>query len=72
MQKGRRSNWGAPLWHDLGMRATVEGAAMTVDDAKKIAHGLIQGYIGPDHRVMDMRSALYSTRSDDFPVPSSC
>ena len=29
---------------------------MTIEDAKKIAHGLIQGYIGPDHRVMDMRS----------------
>jgi hypothetical protein len=29
---------------------------MTSDDAKKIAHGLIQGYIGPDHRVMDMPS----------------
>jgi hypothetical protein len=27
---------------------------MTIEDAKKIAHGLIQGYIGPDHRVMDM------------------
>ena len=29
---------------------------MTVDDAKKIAHGLIQGYIGPDYRVLDMAS----------------
>lgn len=29
---------------------------MTIEDAKKIAHGLIQGYIGPDHRVMDMPS----------------
>jgi hypothetical protein len=26
--------------------------AMT--DARQIAHDLIQGYIGPDHRVMDM------------------
>ena len=33
-----------------------EVAAMTIDDAKQIAHGLIQGYIGPDHRVMDMPS----------------
>ena len=29
---------------------------MTIEDAKKIAHGLIQGYIGPDDRVMDMPS----------------
>jgi hypothetical protein len=29
---------------------------MTVEDAKRIAQGLIQGYIGPDHRVMDMPS----------------
>jgi hypothetical protein len=29
---------------------------MTVKDAQQIAHGLIQGYIGPDHRVMDMQS----------------
>ena len=29
---------------------------MTIEDAKQIAHGLIQGYIGPDHRVMDMPS----------------
>ena len=31
-------------------------AAMTIEDAKQIAHGLIQGYVGPDHRVMDMPS----------------
>jgi hypothetical protein len=24
--------------------------------AKQIAHGLIQSYIGPDHKVIDMRS----------------
>ena len=29
---------------------------MTVKDAQQIAHGLIQGYIRPDHRVMDMPS----------------
>jgi hypothetical protein len=29
---------------------------MTDKEAKQIAHGLIQGYIGPDHRVMDMPS----------------
>ena len=28
---------------------------MTVDDAKKTAYGLIQGYIGPDHQVMECR-----------------
>jgi hypothetical protein len=29
---------------------------MTTQDAQQIAHGLIQGYIGPDHKVTDMRS----------------
>ena len=29
---------------------------MTLQEATHIAHGLIQGYIGPDHRVLDMRS----------------
>ena len=29
---------------------------MTLKDAQEIAHGLIQGYIGPDHRVMDMQT----------------
>jgi hypothetical protein len=29
---------------------------MTDEDAKKIAHGVIQGYIGPDHRVINMQS----------------
>ena len=29
---------------------------MTLKDAQEIAHGLIQGYIRPDHRVMDMQS----------------
>jgi hypothetical protein len=29
---------------------------MTLRDAQQIAHGLIQGYIGPDHKVMDMRA----------------
>jgi hypothetical protein len=29
---------------------------VTLEDAKQIAHGLIQNYIGPDHRVMDMPS----------------
>jgi hypothetical protein len=29
---------------------------MTYREAQQIAHGLIQGYIGPDHRVMDMPS----------------
>ena len=29
---------------------------MTDDDtAREIAHGLIQGYIGPDHKVIDMK-----------------
>jgi hypothetical protein len=29
---------------------------MTTKDAQQIAHGLIQGYIGLDHKVTDMRS----------------
>ena len=29
---------------------------MTLRDAQQIAHGLIQGYIGPDHKVMNMAS----------------
>ena len=29
---------------------------MTDEEAKQIAHGLIQGFIGPDRRVMDMQS----------------
>jgi hypothetical protein len=29
---------------------------MTLKEAQQIAHGLMQGYIGPDHRVMDMPS----------------
>ena len=29
---------------------------MTLQEATHIAHGLLQGYIGPGHRVVDMRS----------------
>jgi hypothetical protein len=29
---------------------------MTIEDAKQVAHGLIQGYIDPDDRLMDMPS----------------
>jgi hypothetical protein len=29
---------------------------MTLKEAQQIAHGLIQGYIGPAYRVMDMPS----------------
>ncbi len=29
---------------------------MTYKEAGQVAHGLIQGYIGPDHKVMDMAS----------------
>ena len=39
-----------------GGRLRKGSSAMTVKDAQQIAHGLIQGYIGPDHRVMDMQS----------------
>jgi len=34
---------------------------MTDKEAQAIAHGLVQGYIGPDHRVMDM-SSFYGAR----------
>jgi len=39
-----------------------EGLPMTDDNdakARQTAHGLIQGYIGPDHKVIDMK-AFYS------------
>jgi hypothetical protein len=29
---------------------------MTDEKAREIAHGLIQGYIGPDHKVIDMKA----------------
>ena len=29
---------------------------MTLEEAQQIAHGSIQSYIGPEHRVMDMQS----------------
>jgi hypothetical protein len=29
---------------------------MTEDKACEIAHGLIQGYIGPDHKAIDMKA----------------
>ena len=32
---------------------------MTEDKARETAKGLIQGYIGPDHKVIDMK-AFYS------------
>lgn len=36
---------------------STEGTPMTDDDkAREIAHGLIQGYIGPDHKVIDMKA----------------
>jgi hypothetical protein len=31
-------------------------SAMTDYEAEQIAHGLIQGYLGPDHKVIDMQS----------------
>lgn len=40
---------------------------MTDKEAEQIAHGLIQGYIGPDHRVMNMPNsygALAGATSD--------
>ena len=35
-------------------------SAMTDNEAQQIAHGLIQGYIGPDHKVMDMQSFYWA------------
>jgi hypothetical protein len=29
---------------------------MKEEKAREIAHGLIQGYIGPDHKVIDMKA----------------
>jgi hypothetical protein len=36
---------------------------MTLKEAQQIAHGLMQGYIGPDHRVMDMPMFLRGARA---------
>jgi hypothetical protein len=32
------------------------------EQAGQIAHSLIQGYLGPDHRIMDMQSFYRYTR----------
>jgi hypothetical protein len=48
----------AGLGH-CGGSSLLGSSAMTLRDAQQIAHGLIQGYIGPDHRVIDM-SSFYS------------
>jgi hypothetical protein len=40
-------------------RESTEGLSMTDDNdakAREIADGLIQGYIGPDHKVIDMKA----------------
>lgn len=40
---------------------------MTEDKARETAKGLIQGYIGPDHKVIDMKafySALREAKSE--------
>jgi hypothetical protein len=42
---------------------------MTEDKAREIAHGLIQGYIGPDHKVTDMR-AFFSALVQALRTPS--
>ncbi len=40
---------------------STEGLPMTDDDkARETAKGLIQGYIGPDHKVIDMIERRYS------------
>ena len=41
---------------------------MTLRDAQQIAHGLIQGYVGPDHRVIDMPS-FYNALVQRFGLP---
>ena len=41
------------------IRMVEEQAALDVrmeSEARQIAHGLVQGYIGPDHKVLDMPS----------------
>ena len=42
---------------------------MTEDKAREIAHGLIQGYIGQDHKVIDMR-AFFSALVQALRTPS--
>ena len=48
---------GRPIAKLIAAIAGVPGgvAAMTLQEATHIAHGLIEGYIGHDHRVVDMR-----------------
>ncbi len=42
------------LWSRCG--GSTERLPMTADEAREIAHELIQGYIGPDHKVIDMKA----------------
>jgi hypothetical protein len=41
---------------------------MTIEDAKQIANGLIQSYIGPDSRVVDMPSFYGALRRSRKPL----
>ena len=43
---------------------------MTIEDAKQISNGLIQSYIGPDRRVVDMPS-FYGTLVQPLEPPIS-
>jgi hypothetical protein len=43
---------------------------MTLKEAQQIAHGMIQGFIGPDHRVMDMPS-FYGALVQALLLPTS-
>ena len=36
--------------------AAIAGNSHLEGDAQQVAHGLIQGYIGPDHKVIDMKA----------------
>ena len=48
-----------------------EGLPMTDDDkARETAKGLIQGYIGPDHKVIDMIERRYYIAFGKYPYIS--
>ena len=48
------------MLHSACAGESTKGLSMTDDDkARETAIGLIQGYIGPDHKVIDMK-AFYS------------
>src|SRR5262245_13569016 len=55
----RQRKWSPSRAGDTPRDSHLGISAMTSRDAQQTAHSLIQSYIGPDHKVMDM-SRFYS------------